>query len=208
MTAQVPNTLEFQGNLFVVVDASNGDLFDPGQHGFTPISLSTACHRGFVCAYVIEGDRLLLQNLEISHGVRDPKASARALLPLPEFHRVSARLDYRQDADGGFQDCHGKYDGLGLALAYSGSVMISRNSNDQYEPRFMGYARAWDYDSTLMISFSDGSVGSVRDCSAQIRTFIDRYMIDDWVDPEQRRNARRYIGRQFGKGFSLYPGGA
>lgn len=204
MTTQVPNTLEINGAPYLVIDASNGPLFEVTQHGFVPTRRSTACYRGFICKYTVANERLTLQDLEISHDRKDVVTGEWE--PLPEFHGVRARLDYGQDADRGYQDCDGLYEGLGFPLPYTGSVLVSRNSHGEYEPRFRGCVRAWDYDTSLLICVANGFVHEVRDCSTKIRTFIERYLTDDWAD--QRRNARRFLARQFGRGFSLYPSGA
>lgn len=203
MTSQVSNTIGFQSNLYVVVDASNGYLFEPEALGFRPISLSTACYRGFICEYTIENDQLFLQNLEISTGVVDKKSRRPALDPLPELGHVKPNLDYSE-----VQDCAGRYENLRMPLAYSGSFLASRNKDNQYDYRMRGCARAWDYDTTILINTDSGKVASICDVSDKIRTFIQRYMNEDMVAWEQKQNARRFLDRHFGRGFSIYPGGA
>lgn len=202
MTAQATDALVYDGHEYTLIDTNCGLLFDPKAFGIVPISLSTACYCGFVCAFAIERGILVLNQLEISSGDVDPVTRALTLFPLPALNGHAAQTNYRPHASFA-----GLYENLHLPLTYSGNLLISRNTDNVYSPRFRGRARAWEYDSSLLVTAINGQVQKVLDVSDKITTFINRYieggMEGDMVDGDQRRNARRFWDRQFGRGFSM-----
>ena len=202
MTAQATDAMVYDGNEYVVIDANRGLLFDPKAFGIDPISLSTACYRGFSCEYAIERGCLVLNQLEISSGDVDPVTRVLTLYPLPLLNGHAAQTGDLQHASFA-----GLYENLQLPLTYSGNILISRNADNAYPPRFRGCARAWEYDSNLLVTAMDGQVQKVLDVSDKIATFIARYIEGgiegDMIDGDQRRNARKFWDRQFGPGFSM-----
>lgn len=212
MTAQVPDTLHHASIEYCFVDATAGPPFDPRRHGFSPVSLSTACWRGYICSYAIEDDRLLLRSLQISHG--KPSAGlADELWELPVFCGVQASTDtvvHGDDQapvagrlhDARYGDCQGRYEGLGLELGYDGTLLIATDILDD-GPRFMGTVMPWEFGRVLAVALHGGRVQSIVDVSPAYETLRSRYTEEGWILPEQRRNARRFLRRRIGHSFSL-----
>ena len=77
MTQQIPDTLRWRDTEWVVLRATSKSelLFEPEAWGVEPQGGSTACYRGFVAACAVEGDRLLLEHLELDLG-RQPEGVA------------------------------------------------------------------------------------------------------------------------------------
>jgi hypothetical protein len=63
MTAQICDTVEFNGLVYQLAEFEGTGLFDPKEHGFKPMSTSTACWRGFVCGYRVLDEHLVLNGL-------------------------------------------------------------------------------------------------------------------------------------------------
>lgn len=202
MTAQVSETLTYDGNRYCLIDTNGGLMFDPRRYGLEPIPISTACYRGFVGEYAIRDGELMVDRLEISCGDPDPKIRWPATKPLPVFHGRSPKDHYEE-----YSVCDGLYEDLALAVRYTGRFLISRNRNGSHCARFAGYARAWDYDTSLLVTVADGSVTTVCDVSDKIATFASRYLDEGYLGWEQRQNARKFLKRHFGPGFSVYPNG-
>jgi len=207
MTAQVPDLLLHEATEYCLLDTTAGAPFDPAAHGFSPVSTSTACHRGHVCAYAIRGGRLQLHALAISHGA--PTRGLPELWPLPLFHGVAATPEFelRDGVAGrltlvGRGDCQGRYDGLGLDLAYDGTLLIGTDPYDD-GPRWAGHVQPWEMRRVLMVTFAAGRVQQITDVSALYATVRERYAVEEQLFGDGRRNARRFLRRHLGTSFSM-----
>jgi hypothetical protein len=203
MTAQACNTLLLDNLEFAVVDASNGLLFDPRSAGLNPFRIDTSCYRGFICHYGVFDQHLILRELEISHEpAESPPGGAEDVATWPLLQGVVANAGYDK-----YKRCLASYEGLQLPLAYSGKALVSRNADGEYPPRFRGHIAAWDCDTSLLLEFEQGALVARRDVSDVIATIVQRY-IDGSRERDQSQNAQRYLNRQLGRGFAIYPSGA
>ena len=63
MTGQVSDQLIYQGRTFNIAGVDGMGLFDPKQQGFSPKWGSTACYRGYCCAYQVIEEILYLKQI-------------------------------------------------------------------------------------------------------------------------------------------------
>ena len=202
MTGQVSEKVTCDGNPYCLVDTNAGLVFNPRHYGLEPIPISTACYRGFIGAYAIRDGQLFVDRLETSCGEPDQKTPWPARKALPVFNGRSPKYHYAEHPM-----CDGLYEDLQLVVRYTGQFLMSRNRDGSHSPRFAGYARAWDYDTSLLVTVVDGSVTSLCDVSDKIATFGARYLDEGQIGWDQRQNARRFLKRHFGPGFSIWPNG-
>lgn len=71
MTAQVPDIVNYRGQQYAIAGVHGVGLFKPEDHGLVAHAFSTACWRGFHCEYAVEGDDLLLEQLNIGLSEED-----------------------------------------------------------------------------------------------------------------------------------------
>src|SRR2546421_301383 len=65
VTSQLPDTVRYRDGEYVLTAVEGGPPFDPAAHGLAFRATSTACWRGHLCAYRIDGDHLLLEHLHV-----------------------------------------------------------------------------------------------------------------------------------------------
>lgn len=63
MTQQVSDTVNFGGKWYSLADSDGSPLFHPKQIGIKTMMISTACVRGFYCAYEIRNSQFFLDRL-------------------------------------------------------------------------------------------------------------------------------------------------
>jgi hypothetical protein len=169
MTAQVSDLFEHVG-LEWSLSAIGGDggLFDPKQHGFSPVGMSSACWRGYVCTYAVRERRLVLDRLSISNGRFEGR----------QFHRLEApALNGRSPTrpsgsnDFGFRQ---EYRAIDLPIGFTGGLLIARDFiRDLYV--HMGFHPAWKFRSVAEVLVDGGTVTAVIDASermAEIRARV------------------------------------
>jgi hypothetical protein len=109
VTAQIADVLEWEGNEWLLAGVKGSGLFRPSQVGLVTEVMSTACYRGYVCRYVVESGRLLLDRLSVR------TVDGR----LPE---IEGRSPKREGLLGALV-----YSGLGLAVGVTGSLLVVRD---------------------------------------------------------------------------------
>jgi hypothetical protein len=150
MTAQISDTVLHQGQRY---DLLGNSLCDPRKWGMEPVMLSTACWRGYLCAYAIVEGRLLLQELAI-------RVADGHYLPvngvLPEIEGLRAA-----------------YRGLGLALPYTGELLLGADSLPEWYEH-MGYTMPHRYATVIGLILDDGRLVAVRDRSEEMAALRQR----------------------------------
>lgn len=159
MTAQIPDRLRFERNLFDVVGVAGDGLFDPGKHGMDPVPPHSACCRGFVCTYAIAYGMLQVEYLDIN--LREGIARAGGGALAPSLNRTKPTL---RNGDCDFDTT---YDRVRLAVRFSGKLLIGRGfADDRYFD--------WWFDPLLRylevqeLEFDEGKLVSVIDLSPKI----------------------------------------
>lgn len=114
MTAQIPDTVRVDGQVYDLVAARGHGLFDPAAHGLAVVMASTAAWRGYVCAYELAGDLLRLDRLDAMVGryVDDLVVA----LPLPPIHG--------RPGEPGRDMFNALYTHLALPIAFTGELVL------------------------------------------------------------------------------------
>ena len=63
VTAQISDTVKSAGEELQIAGISSPPLFEPSAYGLKPSTIGSACWRGYVCGFVVEGGQLRLQRL-------------------------------------------------------------------------------------------------------------------------------------------------
>jgi hypothetical protein len=148
VTAQIPDTVTFNGERFAVTAVEGTGLFDPARVGMHPEAISTACYRGYVCDYEVVDARLVLRHLEVGIG-DDP----------PEIRGVSPS---RKEL-GAWH-----YDGLNLTLDFTGRILIGKGDPSERPYLHMGFLPAWFFAEVWDLTFDVGHLVGAFDRSADV----------------------------------------
>jgi hypothetical protein len=65
MTAQISDTIIFEGERYSIIGLRGSCLFTPMQFGMEPEGMHTACYRGFYATYELTDEELFLRELTI-----------------------------------------------------------------------------------------------------------------------------------------------
>jgi hypothetical protein len=144
MTAQIQDSLQYDGERWSLVHYSAGEPFLPQVHGLHPMPMHTACWRGYVCGYAVRDDRLGLDSLEVNHRTEDPGASTPPL------------LNGVAPAAGGPP---WKYSSIALPLAYDGTLVIARDFIQELYVH-MGFHPMWKYRHAHELVFEGGRLAT------------------------------------------------
>ena len=66
MTAQLPDTVRYEGQDYDLTGINGDGLFEPLDHGMRPFGQHSECERGYVANYAVKGGRLLLEEVDIN----------------------------------------------------------------------------------------------------------------------------------------------
>jgi hypothetical protein len=147
MTGQIEDTLQYNEETYSIIAFSN-PLFDPSIYGFDPVSMHTACYRGYHCWFVIDEGTLILENLNIQDRNNQ----------YPEINGVSS-VEHPP-----YEIYCWRYEGLENAINFTGHVRLGKDIiQDLYV--HMGVQSATSFKSVFEIEFLDGKVRSVVDRS-------------------------------------------
>jgi hypothetical protein len=149
MTAQFPDSVKYRGKSYSLAGRNGSGLFDPTAHGLTPVGKCTACWRGFVCTYAVEGGHLLLDSLSICLNASAPALFG--ILPKPE--------------EGQFRLFDAIYEGLAQRVPYTGGLLLADDFIEELYVH-MGFHPAWKYREVHELIFRDGELIHAADRSA------------------------------------------
>lgn len=156
MTAQASDAVEYLGAVYSQAGACGEDLFDARELvGFRPTILSTACNRGYICRYRVDGDELKLIHLHCL--ISDPDKNAPLL-----FGRFAARASV--DRSG----CD--YEGLDHAVAFSGGMLIGADLIPELYGH-LGHQAPYRYRRLFELIFDRGRLQGTRDRSREVAEF-------------------------------------
>ena len=159
MTAQIPDSLLWDGTEHDIVAIDDVWPFSPREHGLAPVSPHTACWRGYVARYAIASGRLVLRTLRIG-----TEAAA------------AARVWCGVQPSRGAADEMWEYENVDLPVRYSGGMVIATELRSElYVHR--GFQPPYAYEGVLELAFVESRVVSVADRSsgmARIRGLLER----------------------------------
>lgn len=174
MTAQIPDTIEFEGVVYSITGIRGTGLFDPMQHGLQPMPRITSCWRGFVCAYGVADGQLFLTGLRLN----STEAPA-------EFLGISAA------ARTGMFDA--EYRPLQQAIPFTGAILGGEGFLRELYVH-MGFHPAWKFERVRHFTFAGGRLTEQRDRSQEAASF--RKLVS-----KKRVLGELSIGESFALGF-------
>lgn len=185
MTAQMHDRINFQGQEYNLVGVSGLDLFNAEKFGFKPTGRVTACWRGFVCHYILLGNTLTLNKLEVSYGhLGRTKFSPKRC---PEINGVAPI--YTEDRNAYFNNV---YENLNLKIGFTGRILIAAGFIDKLYVH-MGFHPAWKYRIICELTFDNGEMTNKQDVSQkmnEIREEMIQYPLEPGPDASSMESAR------------------
>jgi hypothetical protein len=200
MTAQISDTIEHLTENFDITGTSGVGLFDPKDHGLTPVFMSTACYRGFSCRYSVDRGILFLDSLCIGLG-RDERLRTRYNRNPPQLFGVTPRAP-NYDEDKIPKDGNTIFEDLQHRVNYTGGLLIATDFIRELYVH-MGFHPAWKYRIVHELIFNDGELVESHDRSAAIAEFRDD-MKDAPLKPDvdsTRQEIRQWIERCFSQDY-------
>lgn len=179
MTAQVPDTISFRDLVFTISGIRGTRLFEPMQHGFSPIAKSTATRRGYACRYAIVNGRLQLDGFRVDLDGQPP-----------------AFLGVLPSAPTGGYSFDAEYHGLGLEVAFDGGLLAGRDFIQALYAH-MGFHPAWKFRIVHQFNFENGVLLQETDRSAEAERFRKKVA-------KNPNLARTSIGETFALDFDVW----
>ena len=189
MTAQIPDEVEYRAGRYAVTAVDGTGLFDPARHGLEPQAMSTACWRGFICAYRVEQGVLRLSHLEIAldpvEGEAPLELFGRAGYRLPESGDVAHPEAWHYDPDA--------------PVGFTGRLLLG--DGDAAGPYLnMGFLPAWYYEDIRELTFTAGRLTAESDLSASVARLRET-LAEGGAQPAPGESTREWVTRTFSLSF-------
>ena len=153
MTIQKLDIVVLDGHRHDVIHHNGGEPFVPADHGLRPTWSSSACWRGYWCAYDVRDGRIILDALHVNH--QDSVPASQLKRP-PSLNGVDAQRSTEPYIT------RWQYDNVGLWLRYTGALRIGREP--YREPRSAQHVvPVARFGKVLELAFEDGTLTSVQD---------------------------------------------
>ncbi|MCL2624803.1 MAG: ankyrin repeat domain-containing protein [Planctomycetaceae bacterium] len=162
-TEQVNDSFDCKGKKYSITGEKIP--LDFSKWGLRPVSSSTACWRGYVASFALDGGKLVLTDLKVfivNNGDKDTTA--------PKINGVAPKKDTRVERLGGTVSGHLEYENVNLPLDYTGTAIlkdgvIMRGMHGRFDD-------AAGYETAIELTFEKGILKSEKDLSqamAEIR---------------------------------------
>ena len=187
MTGQFADEVWHDGAWHSITAVDGTGLFDATAHGFAPRVISTACYRGTLYKYRVEGWRLVLHAAEIGAPPDTPPVPLLGVEPGRSAYPAAfrGRLSYVDlDTPVGF---------TGRLLVGSEAVSIGR-LHMGFRPAY-GFARVWE------LTFDDGDLTAAADRCADLAE-VRRRLADTQPGPAPGESSTDWIDRTFSLSFA------
>lgn len=185
MTAQVSDTMIYRGKDDYAIAALNNQhaLFDPKDHGITPVGRCSACWRGYICTYTIEDGEFLLTDLAVWLDGTPPVLFGVTPRVKPKFASAEEWVASfkEEDAYDFFFGGDARYENMRHRIPYTGKLLLARDFIDELYVH-MGFHPAWKFREVHEIVLRDGHVVSASDRSADMAE-VRRGMLDRKLEP-------------------------
>lgn len=160
MSGQMADIVVIDDEEFALVEPGPGALFEPRDHGLSPVMSHTANMRGELARYRITDEgQLLLSDLQVGH-VDQPPAINGIEPSTDEYAQVWTYLD------------------LDIAIQWSGDVLVGADPiQDLYV--HAGFAPIWHYERVVALDVEGGRVESREDRSNEVAEYRDDHDDDD-----------------------------
>jgi hypothetical protein len=192
MTAQVNDSILYRLEKYAIAGINGAGLFQPEDHGITPVAISTGCWRGYYCTYEVVDASLRLKQLHIGLNEQDQAAAERCEGPL----LFGAGPSYSES-----ERCF-VYDGLQELIAFTGGLLLGAEFIWDFYVH-MGFHPAWKYRTVHELIFEQGRLIGEADRSkdmAQLREGMANRSRES-TDPNDRITLGEWIARCFSRDY-------
>jgi hypothetical protein len=157
MTAQINDTVFHRKIGYTLAAISGSGLFKPQSVGIEPVSMSTACWRGYYVEYAVEDERLFLTQVALGLSKADElRAKAGGGPTLFGIHPryISQR-------------CEWVYEGVHEPVPFTGGFLLGDGFIRELYVH-MGFHPAWKYREVRELLFENGCLRSDLDRSREM----------------------------------------
>ena len=177
MTAQISDTVKYREKPRAVAGINGSGLFDPAQHGVQPVTISTACWRGYHCTYEVADGSLFLTRLNIGLGEEDRSRAERGEGPVlfgqvprrytERGHRVNLRTN---EVTTHWESSDFRIDNLREVIPFTGGLLLGADFIRAMYVH-MGFHPAYKFETVHELVFDAGRLVEEHDRSAQMAEF-------------------------------------
>ena len=165
MTAQISDTVLYQGKEYSIIGLSGGDLICPEQFGMEPKMMSTACYRGYYATYELTEKALYLRSLTLCEK-NNNYLPIEGIMPENEEYQAT-------------------YHNLNVLVPFTGKLRLARDFiEDLYV--HMGYQKPDAFKTVLDVTLDNGRITEIRDRSEEVAKirgkFKKRFESEDSID--------------------------
>lgn len=157
MTAQINDKVFHRKVGYSIAGISGSGLFEPQAHGIEPMSMSTACWRGYYVEYAIEDSQLVLSQVTLGLYKGDELRAKAGHGP--------ALFDVLPRYDG--QRWGWVYGPFHVPVSFTGGLLLADEFISELYVH-MGFHPAWKYRQVREVLFEHGRMIEDFDRSSQI----------------------------------------
>jgi hypothetical protein len=189
MTAQIPDSFEFNEETYSIAGKKGESLFNPWEYGLKPKMASTACWRGYVCTYKLSGENLVLDKLSISS------------TETPELKGVSPTDMSERQGHSMFAYC---YENVEIPVKFTGGLLLAKNFIQELYVH-MGFHPAWKYKKVVELIFEEGILKESRDISGKMEKLRERMIKQGEEEPgiESGEELEEWVASTFRLDYDL-----
>lgn len=196
VTAQISDTVKSAGEELQIAGISSPPLFEPSAYGLKPSTIGSACWRGYVCGFVVEGGQLRLQRLLLG---RKSKVGERELTVGDELLGGAVG-----EATKSWERGCLLLDGLDYPVSYTGGLLVGDGFVSATYVH-MGFHPAWKFERVVELIFEAGNLTDRIDRSEEMRALRERIAAGEQSDPDGKRGSRKWIERTFSLDYQRSP---
>jgi len=198
VTAQINDKVFHRKVAYSIAGISGSGLFEPQAHGIEPVSMSSACWRGYYVEYAIEDSQLILTQVTLGLSKGD-ELRAKAGYGPPLFDILP-----RQES----QRCAWVYGPLHVPMSFTGGLLLADGFIRELYVH-MGFHPAWKYRQVREVLLEGGQLTDDFDRSAQMEDARTRFSAQPLKPDlaEGRQRMTEWIEQCFSRDYTRKRGG-
>ena len=198
MTAQISDRVIYNDTTFCVAGVNGQGLFNPADHGMTPVFFSSACWRGFHCTYAVADSTLRLREVYLGLSDKDRESAKHGKGPLL-FGKVPAQYTVHgeghnlrtRETTSEWMSTDYRCDNLNQLIEFTGGILIGHDFICEMYVH-MGFHTAYKYRDVHELVFESGRLTNANDCTAKMAEFREM-LADRELQPEPRTNREKLM---------------
>lgn len=203
MTTQIDDKFKYKGKEYSVAGISEPELIDPSSaFGLEPLSVCTACWRGYQACFAVIDSHLVLDDLYVylfsAEQSEDSDLQENSVEgEIPEINDVSPiKLE---DMDS----FNTLYRGLNYQLDYTGGLLIA-DGFIQGLYVHMGFQKPWKYETVIELLFEEGKLIKKIDQSEKMAEFRENLLDPDNTEQQPGyESISQYVDESFDRSYGI-----